>query len=44
MLQNSEKSRSLPEKVRERRSPAFPPHYTSDLHVVYLEIRTILLN
>jgi len=29
MLQNSEGSRSLSEKVRERRSPAFPPHYTT---------------
>src|SRR6218665_1084889 len=30
MLQNSEGSRSLPEKkVRERRSPAYPPHYTT---------------
>src|SRR6218665_1259915 len=29
MLQNSEGSRSLPEKVRKRRSPAFPPHYTT---------------
>jgi len=31
MLQNSEESRSLPEKVRERRSPAFPPHYSIHL-------------
>jgi len=41
MLQNSEGSRSLPEKVREWRSLAFPPHYTTERKMILIEPRVL---